>query len=110
MSSKDNRTTVLVAIATFVGLSLITAAAWSFTRTPSPAPAPVMAASAVAAPAVEETFERIAIDDFKKLVDAGEITVIDVRSMEQFVAAHIPGSLHIPVARIEGEIPYLPKG
>ena len=30
--------------------------------------------------------------------------------MEQFVASHIPGSLHIPVARIEGEIPYLPKG
>jgi rhodanese-related sulfurtransferase len=110
MSKKDNRTTFLTAVGTFLGLSLITVVAWSLTRTVQPAPALVSQAAAVAAPAAEETFERIAFDDFKKLVDAGQVTVIDVRSMEQFVASHIPGALHIPVARIEGEIPYLPKG
>jgi rhodanese-related sulfurtransferase len=32
-----------------------------------------------------------------------------VRSIEQFVESHIPGALHIPVSRVQGEIPYLPK-
>lgn len=109
MTKQDNRTTLFVAAGTFIGLSLITLVAWSLTRTvqPSPAPLPVAAAQVAAQP---ETFERIGFDEFKKLNDAGQIAVIDVRSMEQFLASHIPGSLHIPVTRIEGEIPYLPKG
>lgn len=131
MSKQDNRTTVLVAVLTFVGLSLLTLVAWALTRTPGPAPASEAALAQPAAPAPEaaaaqtvasapvapaedhnhpEDFERIAFGDFKKQYDAGEIVVIDVRSMDQFIASHIPGSLHIPVARIEGEIPYLPKG
>ena len=118
MSKQDNRTTFFVAVATFLGLSIITLVAWAMTRTPEPAaaveaPAPVAQAAAV--PVADdhdhaETFERIAFEDFKEQYDAGEIVVIDVRSMDQFLASHIPGSLHIPVARIEGEIPYLPKG
>jgi len=111
MSKKDNRTTVFVAIGTFVGLSLITFVAWSLTRSVEPAPQPVVPQQAVAAPTpTEEGFERIAFDEFKKLYDAGEIAVIDVRSMDQFLASHIPNALHIPVSRIEGEISYLPKG
>ncbi len=113
MSSKDNRTTFLVAAGTFIALSFVTLAAWSLMRTVEPqasaqpvVPAAVMPAVAQAA----ETFDRIAFDDFRKLLDAGQVTVIDVRSMDQFIASHIPGALHIPVARIEGEIPYLPKG
>ena len=38
------------------------------------------------------------------------MTVIDVRDAQSYVNAHIPGSLHIPMARIDGEVPYLPKG
>ena len=103
MSKKDNRTTFFVAAGTFVGLSLVTIVAWSVTRT--------VETPAVQTPSViEETFERIAFDDFKQQLDAGQITVIDVRGIDQFLASHIPGALHIPVARIEGEIPYLPKG
>lgn len=112
MSKQDSRTTAFVAIGTFVGLSLITLVAWSVTR-PAPAPQAVVAAAAPVASAPAgglETFERIAIDDFQTALRAGQITVIDVRSIDQYMASHIPGSLHIPVARIEGEIPYLPKG
>lgn len=114
MSKKDNRTTFFVAVGTFIGLSLVTLVAWSLTRTVQPAPAAAPVAAQMAASPEhdhgQETFERIGFDDFKKLLDAGQVTVIDVRGMDQFLASHIPGSLHIPVTRIEGEIPYLPKG
>ena len=116
MSKKDNRTTMFVAVATFIGLSVLSLVAWALTRPESqqlPSTAPVAAAAAAVAPQADphvHTFERIVFDDFKKALDAGEITVIDVRSMEQFLAGHIPGALHIPVGRIEVEIPYLPKG
>jgi rhodanese-related sulfurtransferase len=109
MSRKDNRMTVFVAVGTFIAFSLVSVVAWSLTRTVQPQAAqPVIQAAAV--PAAGETFDRIPFDDFRKLLDARQVTVIDVRSMEQFLASHIPGALHIPVARIEGEIPYLPKG
>ncbi len=36
--------------------------------------------------------------------------MIDVRDADSYVAAHIPGSLQIPLARIEGEVNYLPRG
>ena len=113
----DNRTTAFVAIGTFIGLSLVSLVAWSLTRTVQPTPAQPVAQQQQAMVAPEEnhdghdhdTFERIGFDEFKKLSDAGQVTVIDVRSMDQFLASHIPGSLHIPVTRVEGEIPYLPK-
>ena len=108
MSKKDNRTTFFVAAGTFLGLSLITLVGWSLTRTVETPPTPQVQAAAM--PVAEETFERITFDDFKKQLDAGEITVIDVRGIDQFLASHIPGALHIPVPRIDGEIPYLPKG
>ena len=113
---KDTRTTVFVALGTFLGLTLLSVVAWSLTRPEQPVQAATAAVPQQAAVLPQDdhdhemTFERITFDDFKKAVDAGSVTVIDVRSMEQYLAGHIPGSLHIPVARIEGEIPYLPKG
>ncbi len=106
-TARDRRTTVLTAIGTFAAFSLVTLVAWSLTRTPAPAPASSESPVAATAPA---TFETISIEDFKKARDANELTVIDVRAMDAFVASHIPASMHIPVSRIEGEIPYLPKG
>ena len=113
----DTRTTAFIAMGTFIGLSLVSLVAWSLTRTVQPTPAQPIAQQqqAAAVPAENhddhdhDTFERIGFDEFKKLSDAGQVTVIDVRSMDQFLASHIPGSLHIPVTRVEGEIPYLPK-
>ena len=52
---------------------------------------------------------RISVDDLKQKMMRNEVTVIDVRDADSYMDAHIPGSLHIPLARIEGEIPYLPK-
>ena len=47
--------------------------------------------------------------DAKKLVDANGAAALDVRDADAYIASHIPGALQIPLARVEGEIPYLPK-
>lgn len=115
---EQNRTTVFWAFGTFALFTVVTLVGWKVTR---PAAAPDRSAAASAAayiqaaaePAPEsslETFERTRLDDFRKALEAGQVTVIDVRPMEAYLASHIPGSLHIPVTRIEAEIPYLPRG
>lgn len=35
-------------------------------------------------------------DDFKKLVAAGEVALIDVRSTDEYNAGHIPGAINLP--------------
>jgi rhodanese-related sulfurtransferase len=109
MSKNDNRTTVFVAVATFAGLSVVTFLVWSLTRPEEAAQAATPPVHVAIASSGEQTFERVAFEEFKSAVDAKLVTVIDVRSMEQYLAGHIPGALHIPVGRVEGEIPYLPK-
>jgi len=44
--------------------------------------------------------DRIAMADFKKLLAAGEVVVIDVRSSDAYAAGHIPGALSIPLESI----------
>jgi rhodanese-related sulfurtransferase len=108
--AQQQKTTVFVAVGTFVGLSVVALVAWSLTRASEPAP--VVPAAAIAAPQAAggmETFERITIDDAKKLVEAGRAVFLDVRSIDQYKATHITDSMHIPVTLVQGEIPYLPK-
>ena len=52
---------------------------------------------------------RIEQDDLLAHLKAGDVTIVDVRDADSFLASHIPGALHIPLARVEGEVPYLPK-
>ena len=56
------------------------------------------------------TVVRIAAEDLRPKYNRGDVTVIDVRDAGSYAAGHISGAIHIPLARIEGEIPYLPKG
>ena len=51
---------------------------------------------------------RIAPQEAKKLVDEGKAVVIDVRNVDDYTAGHIPGSLQIPLAYVQGEIPWFP--
>ncbi|HEX6640712.1 MAG TPA: rhodanese-like domain-containing protein [Thermoanaerobaculia bacterium] len=53
---------------------------------------------------------RISAEDLREKVNAHAVTVIDVRDASAFEAAHIPGSLHIPMASIEANLDRLPKG
>lgn len=45
----------------------------------------------------------------KQEIDRGSVVVIDVRDVDSYVAGHIPGALQIPLARVEGEVNYLPR-
>ena len=73
--------------------------------------APPSATSAEPAPPRDEdAVPRIKVSDLKERVARGEVTVIDVRDDNAFRMGHIPGSLHIPFARVEGEASSLPRG
>jgi rhodanese-related sulfurtransferase len=52
---------------------------------------------------------RIAWDDFKKLYDAQNVVVVDVRDEGSFQISHIPGARSIPLAEVEKRIPELKK-
>lgn len=52
--------------------------------------------------------ERIPVVEAKRLIDMGEAVVIDVRNVEDYKSGHIPGSLQIPLAYVQGEIPWFP--
>ena len=80
-------------------------------QTSTSAPAPTTSS---AAPAEENTAElasvaRIKPTELRDLIAKNAVTVIDVRDADSYLNKHIPGALHIPMARIDGEIPYLPK-
>jgi len=53
---------------------------------------------------------RISVADLHDRLAKNEVTLIDVRDADAYLEAHIPGAMHIPLARIDGEISYLPKG
>jgi hypothetical protein len=108
-------------VMTVGGLLVLALVGWALMRSFQAPVAPVAAStSQTSAPAPATTTEhvpdaahaavpRIMPDELRQKVDRGEVTVIDVRDADAYLAAHIPGSLHIPLSRIEGEIPYLPR-
>jgi Rhodanese-like domain len=56
------------------------------------------------------TVTRIAAEDLRDQINAGAVTVVDVRDANSFAASHIPGSIHIPFASMEGMVDTIPKG
>jgi len=52
---------------------------------------------------------RISVADLQTRLANNQVTLIDVRDADSYMQSHIPGAMHIPLARIDGEIPYLPK-
>jgi rhodanese-related sulfurtransferase len=55
------------------------------------------------------SYPRISVEDLREKTKAGNVTVIDVRDAGAFAAAHIPGSLHIPLSSVEANLDLLPK-
>jgi rhodanese-related sulfurtransferase len=92
--------------------ALLGFAIWRMTRT---AATPVTTPVAVQAPvenpdAARATVPRMSVTELRDRMAKNEITLIDVRDADAYLETHIPGAMHIPLARIDGEIPYLPKG
>ena len=52
---------------------------------------------------------RISAAELRQQVASNAVTLVDVRDMVSYGNGHIPGALHIPFARLEGETQYLPK-
>jgi hypothetical protein len=48
-------------------------------------------------------------EDVLQQLEAKNVTIIDVRDVDSYKERHIPGALHIPLAYIDGEVPYLPR-
>jgi rhodanese-related sulfurtransferase len=44
----------------------------------------------------ESSAPRIALDEFKKLLESDSIVVLDVRSLESYREGHIPGAISMP--------------
>lgn len=53
--------------------------------------------------------EAIERDELLRRVRKGEVTVLDVRPVEEYRAGHIPGAISIPVAELKARLADLPK-
>ncbi len=53
--------------------------------------------------------EPVDNDELARRVRAGEVTVIDVRPREEYLAAHIPGALSVPLADLGSRLGELQK-
>jgi len=62
-------------------------------------------------PAKEEVagVPRSKPEDVLQQYEAKSVTLIDVRAADDYKERHIPGAMHIPLAYIDGEVPYLPR-
>jgi len=96
-------------------VALLGFAFWRMTKK-NEAPAPVtQAVSAAQKPiaadeeAAKALVTRISVADLQTRLANNQVTLIDVRDADSYLQSHIPGAMHIPLARIDGEIPYLPK-
>ena len=78
---------------------------------PKQTPSATLPAPATTTTTADETASvpRIEPDELLAHFKAGDVTIVDVRDAGSFLASHIPGALHIPLARVDGEVPYLPK-
>ena len=98
-------------VGSVVAAALVVFAVWH-ARQPKPAPAARHAATTSTAAMEDPNAAAPRIDPEQLLAHfkAGDVTIVDVRDADAFLAAHIPGALHVPLARIDGEVSYLPKG
>ena len=54
--------------------------------------------------------EAVSDDELLRRVKSGQVTVIDVRPSEEFLAGHIPNALSVPLPELKKRLRELPKG
>jgi high-affinity K+ transport system ATPase subunit B len=54
-----------------------------------------------------ESVPRVSATELRESIERGDVVVIDVRDIDSYTASHIAGASHIPLSRIEGELPWL---
>lgn len=55
----------------------------------------------------EEAPEPVGRDELASLLEAGAVTVLDVRPPDEYAAGHIPGAFNVALSALEGIIPTL---
>lgn len=53
--------------------------------------------------------EPIEGDELVRRVQSGEVTVLDVRPPEEYVAGHIPGAISVPIPELQARLAELPR-
>lgn len=71
---------------------------------PNPDPAAPMGQTTI------DQIERISLDEYRQLAEAGEVVTVDVRSANYYMEGHIPGAINIPATQAASMIDMLPKG
>ena len=56
-----------------------------------------------------DELEPVTLKELRRLMREGDVTVIDVRPVEEFEAGHIPGALSIPVPDLKKRLGEIPK-
>ncbi len=56
-----------------------------------------------------DALEPVSLPELRRLLRAGEVTVLDVRPRAEYEAAHIAGALSIPVAELKRRLVEIPK-
>lgn len=94
-----------------VVLAVIVLIGWMALRNPATTQPARAAVPPAAVPPDDElaSVPRIPLAQAARQIEDGTVIAIDVRDADSYVAGHLPGALQIPLARIEGEINYLPR-
>lgn len=56
-----------------------------------------------------DSLEPIPVEELRRRMDAGDVTLIDVRPADEFAAGHLPGALSIPLPELSGRLRELPR-
>jgi rhodanese-related sulfurtransferase len=59
--------------------------------------------------AKRDELQPVTLQELRRLMRAGDVTVIDVRPKGEYAAGHVPGALSIPVAELKRRLGELPK-
>jgi len=54
-------------------------------------------------------FEKISVDELELRLRAGDVTLIDVRPLDEYRAGHLPGAISIPLSQLEQRVDELPR-
>lgn len=55
--------------------------------------------------AANEAYQKITADEAKTLMDSQDVTIVDVRTAQEYADGHIPGAINIPVESIGSDKP-----
>jgi len=53
--------------------------------------------------------EPIALDELRRRIKEGSITLIDVRPVEEYATGHLPGAISLPLAELKQRLKELPR-